>query len=171
MNFKQLTAAAVVAMMVSASAASAKTYVLTLTTQALKRCKDSGPGISGVTKLTVSFYSSTPFPASYDGAYPAMYSFSDGVDTLASLTNAGFTVQYGYPFLYYGTDGSGKKITSWYIRTNMPNDTDNNYYSWSFSSNFEGESGGGIVFQTLPAGKTTAQDCGLPASAKFSTAP
>ncbi len=151
--------------------AGAKTYLATFTTFRLKPVPHSGiPGIPGVKRWTLTLYSSTPFPSGFCCNWTGKYTFSDGVDSLKSLTNQGFTVQNGYPYVNYGTDGSGK-ITSWYVRTNMPNATANTYYSWLVYSNFEGQSDAIVVFQTLPNGMTTEEVEGLPATAGFSTKP
>jgi hypothetical protein len=149
----------------------AETYLATFTSGRLKPVRGSNiPGIPGVKHWTLTLYSSTPFPAYFCCSWTGKYTFSDGVDTLKSLTSEGFTVQAGYPYVNYSTDGSGN-ITSWYARTNMPNPTTNTYYSWFVYANFEGDNDAGVVFQALPGGETTEQDEGLPASAVFLTKP
>ena len=119
-------------------AAQAQTYVATF---------QSGPlapnpgfkGIKGATHLTLTLYSKKPFAAGFCCSWTGKYDFSDGKDTLKSLIAKGYTVQNGYPYVDFGTDGNGN-ITSWYIRMNMPSSLTGrpNYYGFVGNYNFQG---------------------------------
>lgn len=172
MNFKQFAVSAVIGIMVSASAANATTYVLTITSKTLTHCSGD-PGIRGVKKLITTFYSSAPFPSSFQGYYNAPYNFSDGVNTLTSLTNEGYTPTYGeYPILDYTENPRTGKISGWSYEIFMSTETDDFYQAGG--DNQSGATGTVTIYEGNAAG-TTGAACGTTAkaaaSAVFSTQP
>ena len=86
---------------------------------------ESGPlapftngGVPGVTHLTITLKSSQPFQSGVEGAWTGEYDFSDGYNTLKSLTAAGFAPVQAAPTFEVVYDQSGK-VTGWFFRILM----------------------------------------------------
>jgi len=97
-------------------AAQAQTYVAKLESGPLSPLTNGG--VPGVTHLTITLKSSQPFQSGVEGAWTGEYDFSDGYNTLKSLTASGFAPVQGAPEFEIIYNQSGK-VTGWFFRTLM----------------------------------------------------
>ena len=93
-------------------AAQAQNYIAKLESGPLSPFTNGG--VPGVTHLTITLEGSQPFQSGVEGPWTGEYDFSDGFNTLKSLTAAGFIAAQppGFEIVY---DPSGK-VTGWFFR-------------------------------------------------------
>jgi hypothetical protein len=102
------------ALLLLAAPACAKTFQLTYTGGSLERIGDRG--IHGAKRLVYVITSKKPFPKNscFDVPLAEVTAFTDGIDSIATLTAAGYTLDQTST-LSLCSDASGRHILTWQI--------------------------------------------------------
>jgi hypothetical protein len=129
------------ALLLMAGAASAKTFQLTYTGGRLRHVSQYH-GIPGEKKLVFVITSNQPFPKNTCFGVPLseVTSFTDGVDTIATLTAAGYILSQN-SFFSLCSDTSGQHIRTWQIA-----------YGWTAPSQYSEEDNTYEVTSFYPEG-------------------
>jgi hypothetical protein len=121
------------ALLLMAAPACAKTFQLKYTGGQLDRV--SGRGIRGAKRLVYVITSKKPFPKNscFDVPLAEVTAFTDGVDSIATLTAAGYTLDQTST-LSLCSDASGRHILTWQINYTFSEPSqypgrDSTYYS------------------------------------------
>jgi hypothetical protein len=121
------------ALLLLAAPACAKTFQRTYTGGSLERIGDRG--IHGAKRLVYVITSKKPFPKNtcFDVPLAEVTAFTDGIDSIATLTAAGYTLDQTST-LSLCSDSSGRNILTWQINYTFSEPSqypgrDNIYYS------------------------------------------